>query len=100
VRVEADGWDGWCTGPGDVAPGEAVTVVVRPEVIQFDVRPERGIAWPGVVRQRVFRGARNLYTVQVGSESLTVDAPPDQPVPPGADVSLSVDAGHTWVVRG
>ena len=99
VRVEADGWEGWCTGPGTLAPGEAVTVVVRPEAIQLDGRVERGIAWRGVVRQRFFRGTRNLYAVQVGRESFSVDAPSDQPVPPGTEVSLSVDAANTWVVR-
>jgi ABC-type Fe3+/spermidine/putrescine transport system ATPase subunit len=100
VRAEADGWEGWCTGPDDLVPGEAVTVIVRPEAIEFGGRAEIGIAWRGIVRQRFFRGTRNLYTVQVGAESLSVDAPPDQPVPPGTDVVLSVDAAQTWVVRG
>jgi hypothetical protein len=62
-------------------------------------RPEPGITWAGVVHQRFFRGTRNLYTVEVGPHRFTVDAPPDQPLPPGAPVWLSVDAGHTWAVR-
>lgn len=100
ARVEGEGWEGWCTGPADLAPGDAVTVIVRPEVVQFGGRPEVGIEWQGVVRQRFFRGTRNLYAVDVGVHRFSVDAPPDQAVAPGTAVALSVDAAHTWVVRG
>ena len=66
VRVEGDGWDGWCAAADDAQPGEAVTVVVRPEVIQLGraagAGAGAGMAWAGVVRQRFFRGARHLYT--------------------------------------
>jgi iron(III) transport system ATP-binding protein len=100
VRVEGDGWEGWCSGPEDLMPGEALTVIVRPEVIQFGGRPETGIAWKGTVRQRFFRGTRNVYTVEVGSHLFSVDAPPDQTVAPGTDLALSVEAAYTWTVRG
>ncbi len=100
ARVEGDGWEGWCSGPEDLVPGEALTVIVRPEVIQFGGRPETGIVWTGTVRQRFFRGARNVYTVEVGPHRFSVDAPPDQTVAPGTDLTLSVDAAHTWTVRG
>jgi soluble lytic murein transglycosylase-like protein len=46
--------------------GEALTVVVRPEVIQLGGRADAGITWTGVVRQRFFRGARNVYTIECG----------------------------------
>ena len=52
-----------------------------------------------MVRQRFFRGSRNLYTLQVGARTVSVEAPPDQAVAPGATVSLTVDAVHTWAVR-
>ena len=80
-----------------------MTVVVRPEVIQLGRAPGSSgsaIAWTGVVRQRFFRGTRNLYTMDVGARTLTVEAPSDQAVAPGTTVSLSVDALHTWTVRG
>ncbi len=103
ARVEGEGWDGWCSVPVDIQAGEAVTVIVRPEVIQLGRAASRGsapgIAWTGVVRQRFFRGTRNLYTVDVGSLRFNVDAPPDQPLAPGAEIVLGVDALHTWVVR-
>ncbi len=51
------------------------------------------------MRQRFFRGARNLYTVEIGPHRLTVDAPPDQAVAAGGAVTLSVDSAHTWAVR-
>ena len=38
--------------------------------------------------------------MQVGARTVTVEAPSDQAAAPGATVSLSVDAVHTWAVRG
>jgi iron(III) transport system ATP-binding protein len=101
ARVEGDGWQGWCSAPEDLKTGEAVTVIVRPEVIQLGGRPpETGLAWTGIVRQRFFRGTRNVYTVAARGHQFTVDAPPDQSLAPGAELTLGVDAAHTWLVRG
>jgi len=101
ARVDGDSWDGWCAGPSDIQVGDAVTVVVRPEVIRLNAEPRHpGIVWSGVVRQRTFHGARNVYTVEVGSLRVTVDAPPDQTSAIGNEVTLSVDAAHAWTVRG
>jgi iron(III) transport system ATP-binding protein len=116
ARIDGDGWDGWCAAPDNVRAGDALTVIVRLEVIRFGATAhdrgvaaghegglvrgaERGLAWKGVVRQRIFHGARNVYVVEAGRVQLTVDAAPDQTVPPGAAVSLCVDPAHTWAVR-
>jgi iron(III) transport system ATP-binding protein len=102
ARVDGEGWEGWCAAPVDARPGDVVTVIVRPEVIRFtstDRAPSPGIAWTGVVRQRIFRGARNLYTVESGPLRMTVDAAPDQSIAAGSTVTLSVDSAHTWTVR-
>jgi iron(III) transport system ATP-binding protein len=103
VRVEGEDWSGWCAAPDDLQPGEMLIVIVRPEAIQMGrTMPGAtpGIAWTGVVRQRFFRGTRNLYTLQVGARTVSVDAPPDQAVAPGATVALTVEAIYTWAVRG
>jgi len=100
ARVDGEGWEGWCAVPPAVQAGDAVTVIVRPEVIRVaGARPPAGIVWAGVVRQRIFHGARSVYTIEVGSLRLTVDAPPDQTVTTGSAVTLSVDAAQTWAVR-
>jgi iron(III) transport system ATP-binding protein len=101
LRVEGNGWDGWCLGPAGLQAGEAITVVVRPEVVQLGgPPPASGIAWRGVVRQRFLRGTRNLYTVEAAGHRLSVDAPPERTLAPGTEVALGVDAAHTWTVRG
>jgi iron(III) transport system ATP-binding protein len=101
ARVEGPGWEGWCSAPADLRPGEAVIVIVRPEVIQLGGRvPATGIVWKGVVRQRFFRGTRNVYAIEAAGQRFSVDAPPDQALAPGAEVALAVDAAHTWAVRG
>ena len=100
VRVDGEGWEGWCAAPDVVAAGDAVTVIVRPEVIRLGgagIQP--GITWTGVVRQRIFRGARSVYVIEAGPLRLTVDAGPDEAVAPGREVTLTVDASHTWSVR-
>jgi iron(III) transport system ATP-binding protein len=113
ARVDGEGWEGWCAAPGDVQAGDAVTVVVRPEIVRIttdaaramdDGRP--GIGWRGVARQRIFRGSRNLYTMEIGALGaglgtlrVTIDAPPDQAVAAGSTVTLTVDAAQTWAVR-
>jgi iron(III) transport system ATP-binding protein len=101
--VDGDGWDGWCAGPDDLHPGEAITVIVRPEAIQLGraarVGAAPGSTWTGVVTQRFFRGTRNLYTVEAGPHRFHVDAPPDQSFAAGDRVTLTVAAAHTWAVR-
>jgi iron(III) transport system ATP-binding protein len=102
VRVDGEGWEGWCTAPASARPADVVTVVVRPEVVRFSSArpsPGPGISWTGVVRQRIFRGARNLYTVETGALPMTVDAPPDQAMAVGSAVALTVDRAHAWAVR-
>ena len=101
ARVEGNGWEGWCLAPDDLQAGEAVTVIARPEVIQLGgPPPATGIAWRGIVRQRFFRGTRNLYTIEAGGHRLSVDAPPEKALAPGTEVTLGVDVEHTWAVRG
>src|SRR5205085_82168 len=78
ARVDGEGWDGWCAAPAEVRAGDAVTVIVRPEIIRIGGDGSHaGIAWRGTARQRIYRGARNVYTVEVGALRVTVDAPPD-----------------------
>jgi iron(III) transport system ATP-binding protein len=99
ARLDGDGWGGWCRVPPATRVGDALTVVVRPEVIRFDgAAGSDGIAWRGVVRQRVFHGARSVYTVESGSLHLTVDAPPDRVLATGREVALAVDGAHAWAV--
>ena len=100
ARVDGEGWDGWCAAPADLRAGDAVSVVVRPEIIRIGGDGAgAGITWRGVARQRIFRGARNVYTIEIGALRVTVDAPPDQAVAPGSAVTLTVDASQTWAVR-
>jgi iron(III) transport system ATP-binding protein len=101
ARVEGEGWEGWCAAPGDLAAGGVVTVIVRSEAIQVGAgdRGEPGVAWTGIVQQRLFRGAHNVYVVRVGPHRLTVDAPPDRPFAVGAEIALRVAAVNLWAVR-
>ncbi|HYE92876.1 MAG TPA: ABC transporter ATP-binding protein [Terriglobales bacterium] len=101
ARLDGEGWSGWSGVADDVGAGDAVTVVVRPEVVRLGTPGARaGIEWTGVVRQRIFRGSRNIYVLEVGGLRLTADTPPDQAVTPDSTVTLWVELPHTWAVRG
>ena len=102
ARVDGEGWEGLVRrARRSLRPGDAVTVVVRPEIVRIGGAASRAsaIVWTGVVRQRIFRGTRNLYTVEIGALRVTVEAPPDQTVTPNSVVTLNVDSAHTWAVR-
>src|SRR6185295_12790256 len=97
AQVDGEGWEGWCAAPANVQAGDAVTVIARPEIIRLGAeRPRTGIVWTGIVRQRIFRGARNVYAIESGALRVIVDAPPDQTVTEGTTVTLTVDSAHTW----
>jgi len=101
AQVDGEGWEGWCAAPANVQAGDAVTVIARPEIIRLGAeRPRTGIVWTGIVRQRIFRGARNVYAIESGALRVIVDAPPDQTVTEGTTVTLTVDSAHTWAVLG
>jgi len=102
ARVSADGWDGWCTAPGDVRAGEEVTAVVRPEAIEMSRERPRSSAelvWAGRIKEGFFRGSRRFFAVAVGDLLFHVDGPPDRRFSEGEDVTLSVSSVNTWVVR-
>jgi ABC-type Fe3+ transport system permease subunit len=44
--------------------------------------------------------AANRSWLEVGTGTVNVEAPSDQAAAPGAILTLSVDAVHTWAVRG
>jgi iron(III) transport system ATP-binding protein len=99
AQIDGEGWDGWCAARADVRAGDAVTVVIRPEIVRFGESAGAGIVWKGTVRQRIFRGARNLYAIDAGAVRLSLDAAPDQSFEAGTSVALFADAAHLWAVR-
>jgi iron(III) transport system ATP-binding protein len=80
LRVPAD--------PAPVTPGQAVRLVVRPEIIELKpANAADGI--PGTVVSRTFLGEKAEYQVRIGAENLQVTSynplhrgtfPPEQPV--------------------
>jgi len=103
ARISADGWNGWCTAPGDVRAGEEVTAVVRPEAIEMSREPRSSsganIVWSGRIQEGFFRGSRRFFAVAVGEMLFHVDGPPDRKFEDGESVFLSVSSENTWVVR-
>jgi iron(III) transport system ATP-binding protein len=102
LRVEGDGWQGWCMAPPGTQPGQSVTVMVRPEAIAISAASPasaKGIVWRGRLVQSLFRGNRRLADVDAGADRLRVEAPADAPYAPGDEVFLHASTSQTWVLR-
>jgi iron(III) transport system ATP-binding protein len=103
IRVDGTGWEGSVSAAPDVASGDAVIVLVRPEAVQVGraapAGADAGIAWSGRVRQSYFRGSRRMMTVAASGLVLNVDAPPDVEANVGDSVWLRVDVTRAWALR-
>jgi len=103
LQVRGDGWNGSCQGPPATYSDDSVTVVVRPEALHIapagSHRRDAAITWRGVIRQRKFRGARTVYTVDIAGGHIVAEAPPGVAFAVGDEVTLDVDLVHTWAVR-
>jgi iron(III) transport system ATP-binding protein len=79
------------------APGQAVSVSMRPEALEFG-DPGRSNVFSGTVTARSFLGSHSLYEVAVGQEILQVAS--RQEVAAGAGVTLSIPTEHTIALPG
>jgi spermidine/putrescine ABC transporter ATP-binding subunit len=102
VVVDCDGIEFEATAASDVAVGDAVTVVTRPEHTLVDPSESRTNVFEGDVSVSRFLGDRHEchVTLDTGSDVVGV-VEPDRPTPAGGDrVSLGVDAEDCLVVVG
>ena len=102
LEVAGRGWRGSCAAAREVRPGQAVTVMVRPE----DAR----IASPGFaaggyefrlsgrVAQTTFRGATRSIAVETDEGRLNVDTPSSADYSIGDTVTVVVPQQAAWAV--
>jgi iron(III) transport system ATP-binding protein len=106
VQVIGEGWKGRARAPAPIAPGQDVSVIVRPEHLVVTAAGDgvagtgdAALAWSGEVIQNVFGGFRRTLIVRAGPHEIIVDAPADRHLPVGTHVRLSIDPARTWVLQ-
>jgi iron(III) transport system ATP-binding protein len=76
-------------GAGRFTPGQAVTVLIRPE--QLGIAPgEGGLGWGGRLQDATFMGDHGLYAVDVQGMRLLVKASPAKELDPGVAIVVQL----------
>ena len=99
--VTIDG--GHCRAGQAFQPGEAVSVMVRPEDVTLAAtdRPATNghLTWPGKVVDGVFRGPRRSLTVETAGLKFNVECASTRAAAVGDTVTLLVDADNAWALK-
>ncbi len=102
LDVSGPGWRGQCQSAHEIAPGQRVTVMVRPEdarVASADaVACANGLSWSGRIANTIFRGSTRSIIVETGSHRLNVDAPAFGRFAVGDNVTVVVPELAAWAV--
>ena len=99
--VTIDG--GHCRAGQAFQPGEAVSVMVRPEDVTLaaaNAPATNGhLTWPGKVVDGVFRGPRRSLTVETAGLRFNVECASTRAAAVGETVTLLVDANNAWALK-
>jgi iron(III) transport system ATP-binding protein len=99
--VTIDG--GHCRSGQAFQPGEAVSVMVRPEDVTLAAASAPAtnghLTWPGKVVDGVFRGPRRSLTVETASLKFNVECASTRAAAVGETVTLLVDANNAWALK-
>jgi iron(III) transport system ATP-binding protein len=102
LDVVGQGWRGPCETADEVRPGQAVTVMVRPENARIasptSAAIAEGLKWSGRIAQTVFRGATRSIVVETDNGRLNVDAAAFQTYSIGDDVTVVVPQRAAWAI--
>jgi iron(III) transport system ATP-binding protein len=102
LEVVGRGWRGACEAADEVQPGQAVTVMVRPEDARIasagSGAGEKELGWSGRISQTIFRGPSRSIVVETGNGLFNIDAPAFGDYSVGENVSVIVPQRAAWAV--
>ena len=103
LAVEGVNGRGECRAGHSFAPGETVTVMVRPEDVTLAspgiVAIGGQFVWPGRVADVVFRGSRRSLTVETTGMRFHVECPATRAASVGDTITLVVEAENAWAIQ-
>ena len=100
LQLSGEGWQGSARGPADIAPGQSVKIMVRPENLHFAEAGASAMSWRGEVMQSIFRGASRSVAVKTAAGVLQLDTNTFDAPAPGAQVTVAAEPGAAWVLPG
>jgi iron(III) transport system ATP-binding protein len=102
LDVVGQGWRGRCEAATEVAAGQTVTVMVRPEDITIAPAvagaDDGGLRWSGRIAHTIFRGPTRSIFVETQEGQLNVDAPAFGGYAVGDNVTVVVPQSAAWAV--
>ena len=102
LEVVGRGWRGPCEAASEVQPGQAVTVMARPEDARLAPAGSKAgadeLTWSGRIAHTIFRGPIRSIVVQTDDGRLNVDAPPFGSHAIGDNVTVVVPQRAAWAV--
>jgi iron(III) transport system ATP-binding protein len=99
LDVAGRGWRGQCEASAEVAAGQTVTVMVRPEDIRISTGSgDGGLRWSGRIAHTIFRGATRSIFVETEDGRLNVDAPAFGGYAVGDNVTVTAPQNAAWAV--
>jgi iron(III) transport system ATP-binding protein len=102
LEVVGRGWRGPCEASSEVQPGQAVTVMARPEDARLAPAGSKAgadeLTWSGRIAHTIFRGPIRSIVVQTDDGRLNVDAPPFGSHAVGDNVTVVVPQRAAWAV--
>jgi iron(III) transport system ATP-binding protein len=99
LDVAGRGWRGQCEASAEVAAGQTVTVMVRPEDIRISTGGDHGgLRWSGRIAHTIFRGATRSIFVETEGGRLNVDAPAFGGYAVGDNVTVTAPQNAAWAV--
>jgi iron(III) transport system ATP-binding protein len=102
VAVRGEGWEGTCRAGEAFASGAKVLVMIRPEdvrIVETAGDTSQQVVWRGKAVHTIFRGARRSVVVDVEGRRFNVEAPSQQPIAAGQDVTAVALASQAWAFR-
>ncbi|WP_426536487.1 ABC transporter ATP-binding protein [Bradyrhizobium sp. McL0615] len=103
LDVVGKGWRGSCEAANEARPGEAVTVMVRPEdariVSAESSAGEQELKWSGRIAHTTYRGAIRSVVVETENGRLTIDAAASCNYSVGDNVRVVAHQGAAWAIR-
>ena len=104
LDVVGRGWRGTCESGSEIGPGQAVTVMVRPEDARIAAAgsstADHELKWSGRIAHTIFRGPTRSIIVQTDDGRLNVDAPSFGDYSVGDNVTVVVSQRAAWAVAG
>nr|WP_158670694.1 ABC transporter ATP-binding protein [Bradyrhizobium guangdongense] len=102
LDVVGQGWAGRCEASHEARPGQAVTVMVRPEDARIasagSDAGDQELSWSGRIAHSTFRGATRSIVVQTDNGQLNVDMSAFDAHAIGDNVNVVVSQRAAWAV--